>query len=149
MRKDLEFSKSFFDDFDIKIKCAIVGLKGGNIHMITKIEIDDDSYICEDFHKSSLIKTITYSCIGKTAKVRYEVDFKIYYSPDDNTDKFSVVWLKQEESFDSLEQAKSFIFTKISEVKEKIDLEQDLMKEFRSWNFKDVRNGDDERDNNN
>lgn len=117
--------------------------------MITKIEIDDDSYICEDFHKSSLIKTITYSCIGKTAKVCYEVDFKIYYSPDDNTDKFSVVWLKQEESFDSLEQAKSFIFTKISEVKEKIDLEQDLMKEFRSWNFKDVRNGDDERDNNN
>lgn len=97
--------------------------------MYRQIELDYNTSLVESFTGAVIIKVFQFEYKGVTVDTK--INYEIWYKPEDFEDKFELrretgVVLK---TFDSLLEAKVYLYQYIKELKEKLDKEQEEIKE--------------------
>lgn len=95
--------------------------------MYTKIELGENAHLWESYLGGVVVKFFTFEYIGVTTDT--ELEYIIYYNPVEFKDKFRVEHFGNSLVFDTLLEAKEYVYKNVKETKEKLDKEQEEIKE--------------------
>ena len=96
--------------------------------MYTKIDLSDNCCLWESYLGGFAVKYFQFEYKGVTVDTKLE--YEIYYQPEEFKDKFQVRGNFETRSFDTLLEAKEYVYKHVAELKEKLDKEQIEIKEY-------------------